>query len=78
MPIRWTINDSERLVDVILDGEVSQEDATQLFDAVEAVDAIPYCKFVDATNTPAKIDEKVLAIVGGRMARNQSRLPSVG
>lgn len=75
MPIRWTVNHAERLVDLVLDGEVSQEDATQFFDAIEAADAIPYRKFVDATNTPAKIDEKILAIVASRMARNQSRSP---
>ena len=61
MPIRWTVNHAERLVDLALDGEVSQEDATQFFDAIEAAGAIPYRKFVDATNTPAKIDEKILA-----------------
>ena len=75
MPIRWTINHSERLVDAVLDGEISQEDATQFFDAIEAADAIPYRKLVDATKTPAKIDEKILAIVGERIARNRSRSP---
>jgi hypothetical protein len=75
MPIRWTVNHAERLVDAALDGDVSQEDATQFFDAMEEADAIPYRKFVDATNTPAKIDEKVLAIVADRMARNRSRSP---
>lgn len=73
MPIRWTVNHAERLVDVVLDGEISKDDATQFFDAIEAADAIPYRKFVDATNTPAKIDEKILATVGDRMARNRSR-----
>ena len=75
MPIRWTINHSERLVDAVLDGEISQEDTTQFFDAIEAAGAIPYRKFIDATKTPAKIDEKILAIAGERMARNQSRSP---
>ena len=75
MPIRWTVNHAERLVDAVLDGEITKDDATQFFDAIEAADAIPYRKFVDATNTPAKIDEKILAIVGDRMARNRSRSP---
>jgi hypothetical protein len=75
MPIRWTVDHAERLVDVVLDGETSQEDVEQFFDAIDAADAVPYRKFVDATNTPAKIDEKILAIVGNRMARNESRGP---
>lgn len=75
MPIRWTVDHEERLVELVLDGDVSIEDATQFFDALEAANAVPYRKFVDATNTPAKIDEKLLAVVAGRMARNQSRSP---
>ena len=75
MPIRWTVDHAERLVEAVLDGEVSQDDTTQFFDGLEAANAIPYRKFVDATNTPAKIDEKVLALVVERMARNQSRSP---
>jgi hypothetical protein len=75
MPIRWTIDHSERLVDAVLDGEISLEDTAQFFDAIEAADAVPYRKLIDATNTPAKIDEKILGIAGERMARNQSRSP---
>jgi hypothetical protein len=75
MPIRWTINHSERLVDAVLDGEISQEDTTKFFDGIESADAIPYRKLIDATKTSAKIDEKILAIAGERMARNQSRSP---
>jgi len=75
IPIRWTINHSEQFVDAVLDGEISQEDTTQFFDAIEAAEAIPYRKLVDATKTPAKIDEKVLAISAERMARNGSRSP---
>ena len=75
MPIRWTVNHAERLVEAVLDGKVSKEDAAQFFDAIEAANAIPYRKFVDATDTPAKIDEKILATVAERMARNGSRSP---
>lgn len=75
MPIRWTVDHAERLVEAVLEGGVSKEDATQFFDAIEAANAIPYRKFVDATNTPGKIDEKVLALVAERMARNKSRSP---
>ena len=75
IPIRWTINHSEQFVDAVLDGEISQEDTTQFFDALEAAEAIPYRKLVGATKTPAKIDEKILAIAAERMARNRSRSP---
>ena len=44
MPIRCTINHSERLVDAVLDGEISQEDTTQFFDAIEA--AVAWLKSV--------------------------------
>lgn len=51
MPIRWTVNHAERLVELVLDGDVSIEDATHFFDGLEAANAIPYRKFVDATNS---------------------------
>jgi hypothetical protein len=75
MPVRCTIDHSQRLVEVLLDGQVGLEQANELFDKIEAANAVPYLKLIEATNAPAKIDEKVLAAVGARMMRNQSRAP---
>ncbi|HTR86384.1 MAG TPA: hypothetical protein VMI56_18020 [Reyranella sp.] len=72
MPIRYNIDHSEGLVEVFLDGEISAKEATDFFDLLETEKAVPYRKLIDATNTPAKIDNDILAIVGTRMARNQS------
>jgi len=72
MPARWTIDHSEKLVDIVLDGEVSPQEVTTFFDTLEAENAISYRKLIDATNSPAKIDSQIMALVGARMARNRS------
>ena len=68
MAVRWTIDHSARRVEISLEGETGPDEAARFFDALEAAQAIPYSKLLDATLAVVKIDNRVLAIVGQRIA----------
>ncbi len=75
MAVRWTIEHSRRLVEVTFEGAAGMEGVTQLFDALEAENAIPYRKLFDATAAAGKIDDRFLAMVGKRIAGYQNPGP---
>jgi hypothetical protein len=68
MGVRWTIDHSARRVEITLEGETGPDEAVRFFDALEAAQAIPYSKLLDATLAVVKIDNRVMAIVGQRIA----------
>ncbi|HZQ00105.1 MAG TPA: hypothetical protein VFB13_11235 [Reyranella sp.] len=68
MPVRWTIDHAEKLVEVAVEGETSRDDAAGFLDAIEAEQAIPYRKLLDCTLAAPRIDEPVMAFVGARIA----------
>ncbi len=53
MPVRWTIDPSKQLVEVLVEGEVSAADFAAMLDAVEAAGAVPYRKLLDASRVKA-------------------------
>jgi len=68
MAVRWTIDHSAGRVEIALEGETGPDEAARFFDALEAAQAIPYGKLLDATQAVVKIDNRVMAIVGQRIA----------
>lgn len=68
MAVRWTIDHSARRVEITLEGETGPDEAVRFFDALEAAQAVPYSKLLDATLAVVKIDNRVMAIVGQRIA----------
>ena len=72
MPARWKFDHAKRLVEVVLTGDTSAEEATRFFEELEAADAIPYDKLFDAVEATPRIDEKIMAIVGKRVASYKS------
>lgn len=72
MVARWKFDHAELLVEVILEGDTSAEEATRFFDELEAADAVPYDKLFDALEATPKIDEKIMGIVGRRIASYRS------
>ncbi len=75
MSVRWTIDHSQRLVEVVFDGAAGMDGVSQLFDALEAENAIPYRKLFDATASAGRIDDRILAMVGKRIAGYQNPGP---
>ena len=49
MPLRWNIDHSQRLVEVFAEGESGPDEYTVMLDAIEAANAVPYRKLLDAT-----------------------------
>jgi hypothetical protein len=68
MSVRWTIDRSRELVEIVLEDETTVDDAKRFFDAIETAGAIPYRKLFDATKALAKIDNRVMAAIGQRIA----------
>ena len=68
MSVRWTIDRSRELVEIVLEDETTEDDVRRFFDALETAGAVPYRKLFDATKALAKIDNRVLAAVGQRIA----------
>ena len=68
MAVRWTIDHSARRVEITLEGDTGPDEAARFFDALEAAQAIPYSKLLDATLAVVKIDNRVMAVVGQRIA----------
>lgn len=75
MPVRWTIDRSKELVEVVLIGETTQDDATRFFDAIEAAGAVPYRKLFDARAAVAKLDTAIMAAVSKRISGYQNPGP---
>ena len=59
MAVRWTIDHSAKRVEVTLEGDTGPDEAARFFDALEAAQAIPYSKLLDATLAVVKIDNRV-------------------
>ncbi len=68
MPVRWTIDPARKLVEVVLDGEVAEEQAVRFIDEVEAAGAIPFKKLFDARNAEARADGRIMDLVRKRVA----------
>jgi len=74
---RWTFDHAARLVEVVLEGDSTLEEAERFFEEVEAAGAVPYRKLFDCTNATPKIDEKIMGLVANRIAsyKDQNRGP---
>ncbi len=68
MPLRWTIDHSRKLVETVIDGKTSKDEAMRFFDDVESAGAIPYRKLFDANKASPMIDERLMAMVTERIA----------
>ncbi len=72
---RWKFDHDKRLVDLVLEGDTSAEEARRFFEEFEAAGAIPYAKLIDATNATPKIDEKIMGMVSERTAFYRTQNP---
>jgi hypothetical protein len=68
MPAKWSVDHSRKRVEVVIDGEVTVEEALRFLDFLEGEKAVPYGKLFDARNGAAKINNQVMAAVGQRIA----------
>ena len=68
MAVRWTFDHARKFAEIVLTGETGEEEAARFFDALEAANAQPYRKLVDAREAVPKIDEGILKLVTARIA----------
>ena len=79
MAVRWTFDHARKFAEIVLTGETGEEEAARFFDALEAANAQPYRKLVDAREAVPKIDEGILKLVTARIAayRNPGPIAAV-
>ena len=68
MAARWTIDPERQFVEVVLDGEVGEEECTRFLDEVEAAGAVPWRKLFDARKAKPRTDGRIMALVTKRVA----------
>ncbi len=69
MPVRWNIDPSRQLVDIVADGDCDISDFTKLMDAIEAANAVPYKKFIDVRLLTGQLQGGNLSPMGERITR---------
>ena len=69
MPMRWAFDHANKIVEIVLATEPpSEPEVLRFFDELEAEGGVPYGKLFDATRAVARIDNKIMAIVGQRIS----------
>ena len=79
MPARWSFDHSRRLVEIVLEGDTGEAEALRFFDELEAANAQPYRKLIDAREATPRIDERLLKLVTTRISgyRNPGPIAAV-
>jgi hypothetical protein len=72
MAARWTFDHDRRLVEVVLNGDTTYEEASRFLDDLETSGAVQYNKVFDALEAAPKVDEKMIALVTQRIAALKS------
>lgn len=76
MPVRWEILHPQKLVYVVIDGEVTLKQMEEHFDALVLANALGYRKLVDATSAkPVYVLDDVMTM-GARLSAYTANFPS--
>jgi hypothetical protein len=67
MPIKWTISHPDRMVTVLVDGEITLPEAEEYLDALVVAEAMPYAKLLDCTTMITHVDDDEMMRLGARM-----------
>ena len=67
MSLRWTIDDTNRTVDIVAEGAVTLADAMAFFDDMERAKALPYNKLLDGPRGYAAMADEELMAIAARM-----------
>jgi hypothetical protein len=73
MPLYWTIDSRQRMVNVVAEGDVSLRDAMSFFDAVDGAEALPYRKLFDATRGRSVMTSDEMLAVAARVRALQEQ-----
>ena len=74
MPIRWEIDQPNKLVRVTGEGTVTLKDVEVYLDQVVTAGAMPYAKLFDATNVDPEYDDHDLMMLAARMSAYRGTL----
>jgi hypothetical protein len=75
MPVRWNVDHSEGLVEIVAEGPVEMGDFVKLLDAVEAERAVPYRKLLDVTRAVGRTTGENMPALAERVARARDGRP---
>ena len=75
MPVRWNVDHSRRLVEIIAEGACEFRDFVKMLDAVEAENAVPYKKLLDVSRATGKMTGDNLPAAAERVARFRNAGP---
>ncbi|MBI3199622.1 MAG: STAS/SEC14 domain-containing protein [Rhodospirillales bacterium] len=78
MPLHWDIDAEQRLVTVVMEGDVTRTDVETYLDAVDAADLYDYRKLVDARNSHTRMTSEELLALGGRMRATHGQGRTMG
>jgi SpoIIAA-like len=76
MPVRWEISHPQKLVHVVIDGEVTLKQMEEHFDALVVANALGYRKLVDATSARPLYDNDDVMTMGARLSAYTASFPS--
>ena len=74
MPLRWEVDQSEKLVRITGEGTVTLKDVEAYLDEIVTAGAMPYAKLFDATAVDPKYDDHDLMMLGARMSAYRATL----
>ena len=67
MPITWTISHPDRMVAVVVEGDITLAQAEEYLDALVVADAMPYAKLLDCTRMRTQVSDEEMMQLGARM-----------
>lgn len=76
MPLHWEIFHPEKLVHVVVEGEVTLNEMEEHFDALVVANALGYSKLFDATRGKPVYDDADVMAMGARLSAYTSHFPS--
>jgi hypothetical protein len=76
VPVRWEISHPEKLVFVVVEGEVTLQQMEDHFDALVVANALGYRKLVDATGAEPTYNDGDVMTLGARLSAYASNFPA--
>lgn len=67
MPIVWTIDHDQRLLNAVCEGDVTLRDLEDYLDAVVVAGSMPYRKLFDGTRGDSKLTDEEMMQLGARI-----------
>jgi hypothetical protein len=75
MPVRWNIDPSRRLVEVVAEGDSDVSEFVSLMDAIEAANAVSYKKLIDVRLLTGRLHGGNIGSMAERIARQKNAGP---